>query len=62
MSQPIDASLIPRVPREWQIPFMTQDPTSGDFYMNPVGLLWTGFIVGIVVAIVAILLKVVKGR
>ena len=62
MSTTIDASIIPRVPREWQIPFMTQDPSSGDFYMNPVGLLWTGLIIGIVVAIVAILLRVLKGK
>ena len=57
----IDASIIPRVPRNWQIPFMTQTE-SGDFFMNPVGLIWTGLIISIVAAIVAILFKVVKGR
>lgn len=57
----VNASIVPRVPREWQIPFMTQT-AEGDYYMNPVGLLWTGMIIGIVVAIVAILLRVLKGR
>ena len=56
----IDAGVIPRVPREWQIPFMTQDPTSGDFFMNPVGLFWTGLLVGIVFAIIALLVRAIK--
>ena len=58
-TQPIDATIIPRIPREFQIPFMTQT-SEGDYYMNPVGLLWTGFIIGIVVAIIAVLLRVLK--
>jgi hypothetical protein len=58
----IDASIIPRVPREWQIPFMTQEPTTGDFYMNPVGLLWTGLIIAIVTAVALMIVRVVKGR